>query len=374
MVTAMPRRVIHARCSNPVDQPFDSGQGDGYKPFRVRVGITFALVAGLHLLAATLLLVGTRGAANITVSAATFAYVRGLMHALDFDHVSMIDNTTRKFVADGRRSASVGFAFSAGHSTVVIFMGILVASGASLAGVLLDGESGAATTLGLIGLSVSGLYLLLIAISNLAAFSTAWKLRAALVKYPTMTIAPDALTPRGPAARIMTAPLRRVRRPIHVYLAGLLFGLGFDTASTIGLLMVTAAAAATGASPLALLALPFLFAAAMTLGDTINGLMMLRMYESAQHNPARRITFNLIVTGISVTSAFTVGIIAAATLLTETSQPHTGPLSAIAQLDTEYAGYALAALFALIGVIAAAKWHFHRSRAAEATRGSGLLS
>lgn len=125
--------------------------------------------------------------------------------------------------------------------------------------------------LGIIGLSVSGAYLLLVAVANLATFLQALRLRRRLAADPNLEIHPHELTPRGPAARVMTAPLRRIRHPRHIYVIGFLFSLGFDTSSQIGVLILTAGAALAGASALSLLCLPILFAAAMTLGDTANG-------------------------------------------------------------------------------------------------------
>ena len=183
----------------------------------------------------------------MTVSVAAIAYFRGLVHSYDFDHVSMIDNSTRKFVSEGRDPASVGLAFSAGHSTVVILSGILVIAGAGIVRTALDENSGVARTLGIIGLSVSGLYLILVAIANLATFGQALRLKRALAADPDLVIDPKDLTPRGPAARLMTAPLRRIRHPRHVYVIGFLFSLGFDTSSQIGLMILTAGAALAGA-------------------------------------------------------------------------------------------------------------------------------
>ncbi|RIJ67040.1 nickel transporter [Nakamurella silvestris] len=333
------------------------------QPFRVRLGFTFAVIAALHLVAIGLLLTNifSSGAAAVTVGAALFAYGRGAIHSMDFDHVSMIDNSTRKFVAEGRRPASVGLAFSAGHSTVVLVTGILVVSGSGVVNTLLDGDSTAARVLGIVGLSVSGLYLLLVAVNNSATFWTAWKLRRALRADPRLQVPADVFTPRGPAARLMAAPLRRVKHPRHIYGLGFLFGLGFDTASTIGILMVTGAAAIAGAPPLALLSLPFLFAAAMTLGDTVNGLMMLKMYETADADPVRKINYNLVVTGVSVLSALTVGVLAVSALLADEAGVEVGPLQAVARIDTEYFGYVLVAVFAVIGAVAALRWRGRRS-------------
>ncbi|WP_161632128.1 HoxN/HupN/NixA family nickel/cobalt transporter [Nakamurella lactea] len=333
------------------------------RPFRVRLGFTFAVIAAIHLVALGLLFgnaFGT-GAGAVTLSAALFAYGRGAMHSMDFDHVSMIDNSTRKFVAEGRRPASVGLAFSAGHSTVVLAMGILVVSGSGLVSTLLDENSVTARILGIVGLSVSGLYLLLVAVNNSVTFWAAWTLRRGLRADPEFPVPADAFTPRGPAARLMAAPLRRVRHPRHIYGLGFLFGLGFDTASTIGLVMVTGAAGIAGAPPLALLSLPLLFAAAMTLGDTINGLMMLKMYQSADADPLRKINYNLVVTGISVLSALTVGVLAAASLLADEAGVGGGLLTAMAGVDTEYFGYILAGIFAVIGTVAALRWRSRRA-------------
>lgn len=331
--------------------------GRSSRPFRQRLGATFATVLALHLLGAGLLTAGVlgAGAGTAVVALAAFAYVRGLVHAFDFDHISMIDNSTRKFVAEGRRPVSVGLAFSTGHATVVLVAGVLVIAGAGAVREAFDEQSGVARTLSLMGLAVSGLYLLLVAVTNLATFLAAWRLRRQLRADPGLLVPPEALAPRGPAARAMTAPLRRVRHPRHIYLIGLLFSLGFDTSSQIGLLMITGAAALAGAPALSLLALPVLFAAAMTLADTTNSLMMLKMYETVQENPARKVTFNLLVTGIGIASALTVGGLALAGLLRE-SGVDLGVVDALASVDTAYAGYGLAIGFAATALVALLLW------------------
>jgi high-affinity nickel-transport protein len=154
----------------------------------------------------------------------------------------------------------------------------------------------------------------------------------------------------------MTAPLSRVRHPRHVYVIGFLFSLGFDTSSQIGVLMLTTGAALAGAPVISLLCLPILFAAAMTLGDTSNGLMMLKMYTSAHDDPSRKINYNLLVTGVGVISGIIVGVIAFSTLLSEQAGVDLGVFTAIASLNTEYAGYLLAALFLVIGISAWILW------------------
>ena len=344
-------------------------QGRASRSFRFRVGAAFAVIIALHVLGLGLLTLGVAsGAAGaVTVSVAAIAYFRGLVHSYDFDHVSMIDNSTRKFVAEGRNPASVGLAFSAGHSTVVVLSGILVIAGAGVVRTALDENSGVARTLGIIGLSVSGLYLILVAVANLATFLQALRLKRALAADPDLEIDPAALTPRGPAARVMTAPLRRIRHPRHVYVIGFLFSLGFDTSSQIGLMILTAGAALAGAPAISLLCLPILFTAAMTLGDTLNGLMMLKMYTSAQEDPHRKINYNLLITGVGIVSGLLVGTIAAATLLTEQGGLDLGFLTSIAEANTEYAGYLLAGLFAVIGISAWLLWR--RAKSAVITSG-----
>ncbi len=347
-------------------------EGRAALPFRRRVGAAFAVIIALHVLGLGLLtlgvVAGTAGA--VTVGVASIAYLRGLIHSFDFDHVSMIDNSTRKFVTEGRNPASVGLAFSAGHSTVVILTGILVIAGAGFIRTALTEESGAARVLGIIGLSVSGLYLVLVAIANLATFIQALKLKAALKRDPDLEIPAEALTPRGPAARVMTAPLAKIRHPRHIYVIGFLFSLGFDTSSQSGVLILTAGAALAGASLVSLLCLPILFTAAMTLGDTTNGLLMLKMYTSAQENPARKINYNLIITGVGIVSGLLVGSIAAATLLTEQAGVTSGFLEAIASIDTEYAGYLLAGFFVVVFIVAAIMWRRLKDPARHLASGS----
>jgi high-affinity nickel-transport protein len=338
--------------------PWLSTAGRAGHPFRTRVRAAYATIALLHVAGLALLGYGVlSGAAGaVTVGVAAFAYVRGLAHSFDFDHISMIDNSTRKFVNEGRSPASVGLAFSLGHSSVVVVTGVLVIAGAGFVRVALDEGSGAARVLGVVGLSVSGLYLLLVAVANLATFGQALRLRRALRADPGFVVPRDALSPRGPAARIMTAPLRRVRHPRHVYVVGLLFSLGFDTSSQIGLLMVTAGAALAGAPAVSLLCLPFLFTAAMTLGDTSNGLMMLRLYRAAEQDPRPKISYNLLITGVSILSGLLVAAIALATLLTDVAGWRVGILQALATLDTSRAGYLLVGFFVLVGSAAVLLW------------------
>ncbi|WP_426997781.1 HoxN/HupN/NixA family nickel/cobalt transporter [Pseudarthrobacter sp. N5] len=289
-----------------------------YLPLKTRLLFTFGAVAVLHAAAVVLLIAGVRGfgilpsgttdgGQPLALGLVLTAYLAGIKHSYDWDHIAAIDNSTRKFVAQGKDPVSVGFAFSLGHSSVVILSGVLVVAGASVIGQFMQEGTTGNLVLGLIGSGVSGLFLLAMGVFNGSAF-----LRAAQVYRKAQgggRIAVEDLEATGFIARLLTKPLARVQRPRNIYVIGFLFGLGFDTATTIGLLVVTTAAALAGVSPLALMALPLAFTAAMTLCDSLNGVAMMRMYSSAILSPQRKLGFNALITGISALSALFVSVI-----------------------------------------------------------------
>jgi nickel/cobalt transporter (NiCoT) family protein len=277
-------------------------------PVRTRLLWTFGAVAVLHAAAVVLLLAGTAGAGQpLALGLVLAAYVAGIKHSYDWDHIAAIDNSTRKFVAQRRDPVSVGFAFSLGHSSVVILAGVLVVSGATLVGRLMEEGTTGNLLLGLIGSGVSGLFLLMMGIFNGSAFLQAAQLYRSARTGASISV--EDLEAKGFVARLLAKPLSRVQHPRNIYVIGFLFGLGFDTATTIGLLVMTTAASLAGVSPLALMALPFAFAAAMTMCDSLNGVAMMRMYKSAIHDPSRKLGFNAVVTGISALSALFISVI-----------------------------------------------------------------
>lgn len=280
----------------------------GQLPLRTRLGVTFGAVAALHLAAAGFLLAGLAAAGEpLALGLVLTAYGAGVKHSYDWDHLAAIDNSTRRFVAQRQDPVSVGFAFSLGHSSVVILAGILVVGGAAMVGQLMvDGSTGN-FVLGLVGSGVSGVFLLAIGLFNGTAFVRA--AQAYRSARAGRQVRDEDLEAKGLVARLLTKPLSGVRRPRNIYVIGFLFGLGFDTATTIGLLVMATAASLAGVSPLALLALPLAFTAAMTLCDTTNGFAMMRMYSSALHNPQRKLGFNALVTGISAASALFISFI-----------------------------------------------------------------
>jgi high-affinity nickel-transport protein len=323
-------------------------------PFRTRLVFTFGAVAALHFAAVGLLLAGAAGGGQpLALGLVLTAYLAGVKHSYDWDHLAAIDNSTRKFVAQHQDPVSVGFAFSLGHSSVVILAGVLVVAGASTVGQFMEDGTAGNLVLGLIGSGVSGLFLLAMGLFNGSAFVRTARLYRG--SRSGAAIDPRDLEARGLVARLLTRPLARVRRPRNIYVIGFLFGLGFDTATTIGLLVMTTAASLAGVSPLALIALPLAFAAAMTLCDSLNGVAMMRMYRSALDDPRRKLGFNAAVTGISALSALIVAVITLGGFVNVAfglQDPFTGWLGAI---DLGDAGLLLIAL--LLAVWGAASLH-----------------
>jgi nickel/cobalt transporter (NiCoT) family protein len=315
-------------------------------PFRTRLSATFSAVAALHSAAVALLFGGTAaGGEPLAIGLVLTAYLAGVKHSYDWDHLAAIDNATRKFVAERKDPVSVGFAFSLGHSSVVVLAAMLLVAGVSLIGSVLMAEGTAGNLLlGLIGSGVSGLFLLAVGIFNGSAFVRTVKACRGIRHGATV---PEAvLAGGGLVARLLIRPLARVERPRHIFLIGFLFGLGFDTATTIGLLIMATAATLAGVSPLALLALPLAFAAAMTLCDTVNGVVMMRMYRSALADPGRKLVFNAVVTGISAVSALLIATITFGGILSAVGFRH--PLTEwLAAVDLGEVGLLLIAVLLL---------------------------
>ena len=331
-------------------------------PVARRAGATFAAVALLHLAVAALMVYSLfRDTHPLALGLVLTAYLAGAKHSYDWDHIAAIDNSSRKFAAQGRAPVSVGFAFSMGHSSVVMLAGVLVVSGAGIMGTLLQVGSAANMALAVFGAGVSALFLLAIGLYNGSAFLKANVLYRRVRQGGT--VADGELAPTGMVARLMDKPLSRVKRPRDIYVLGFLFGLGFDTASTIAFLLLTASAALAGISIAALLALPLAFTAAMTLCDTANGMAMMKMYRSAVMNPARRIGFNMVVTGLSATSALFISALTITAILHGMLGLNDPVTSWLAGLDLGHAGLLLVGLFLAVWGIAALGWRHDRATA-----------
>ncbi|HEX3003216.1 MAG TPA: HoxN/HupN/NixA family nickel/cobalt transporter, partial [Angustibacter sp.] len=290
------------------------------------------------------------------------AYVLGMRHAFDADHIAAIDNTTRKLMEDGKRPLSVGFWFSLGHSSVVFGLVLLLSLGVrALAGQVEDDGSTLQQTTGLIGTAISGVFLLLIGVVNLVVLRGIVRVfrQMRTGEYDEAELE-HHLNNRGLINRILRGVTKAVRKGWHMYPVGLLFGLGFDTATEVSLLVLAGGAAAFSLPWYAILTLPVLFAAGMSLLDTIDGCFMNFAYGWAFSRPVRKVYYNITITGLSVAVALIIGVIELVSILTEKLDITTGPLAAIGSLDLNHVGYAIVALFVVTWLVALAVWRYGR--------------
>ena len=250
----------------------------------------------------------------LLLGTAMLAYGFGLRHAVDADHIAAIDNVTRKLMQEGKRPVSVGLFFALGHSTVVIVAAAAIAGMASL---LHTRWHGAQAIGGLISTSVSALFLLTIAAMNMTIFLSVWRTFRHIRQGGDYDEADFdlLLNRRGVVARLFRPLFRLIRRSWHMFPLGLLFGLGFDTATEVALLGISATQAARGTSLWSLMVFPALFAAGMSLVDTTDGILMLGAYDWAFVKPIRKLFYNMIITLVSVLVAVLIGGIEALGLL-----------------------------------------------------------
>jgi nickel/cobalt transporter (NiCoT) family protein len=282
------------------------------------------------------------------VGLGTLAYTFGLRHAFDADHIAAIDNTTRKFLQDGRKPLGVGFFFSLGHSTVVFGLagGLAVATAAVKAKIPTLQHWG-----GWIGTGVSGSFLLAIGVLNLLVLVDVLRIFGDMRRGGLDEERLEArLLDRGLMSRGVLKRLGdRIRKSWQMYPLGVLFGLGFDTATEVGLLALSAGAAGRHMPFLAVLALPLLFAAGMSLLDTADGAFMAHAYGWAFASPVRKVYYNITVTALSVTVALGIG---GAELLQLVARA--------AWLDVNTLGYAIVGLFVLTWAASALVWKTQR--------------
>ena len=323
-----------------------------------RAAALAAAIAALHVVGFFILLVlvvphgyrlGASGVFGLGVGIT--AYTLGLRHAFDVDHIAAIDNTTRKLMSEGQRPLSVGFFFSLGHSTIVFALGALVTVGVrGVGGAVQDHGSALHKATGVIGPVVSGSFLFLIGIVNLVILVSIVRIfrrmRHSALDEGQLE---QELSERGFMNRFCGRATRAIRKPWHMYPLGMLFGLGFDTATEVGLLVLAGGAAASGLPFYAILCLPILFAAGMSLFDTIDGAFMNFAYGWAFSKPVRKVFYNITVTGLSVAVALLIGTIELLSVL-----------GAKVGLDLNAVGYVIVALFVATWAGALAVWHFGR--------------
>ena len=286
------------------------------------------------------------------------AYTLGLRHAFDADHISAIDNTTRKLMSDGQRPLSVGFFFSLGHSAVVFALALLLSVGAkAIIGPVQDDSSAVHRYAGLIGTSITGMFLYLIAIINIIILAGILKvfreMRSGTYNEAELE---EQLSKRGLMNRLLGRLTRTVTRPGQMYPIGILFGLGFDTATEVALLVLAGTGAASGLPWYAILTLPVLFAAGMSLLDTIDGSFMNFAYGWAFSNPVRKVYYNITITGLSVAVALLIGTVELAGLLGKEFSLG-GPFwSWIEGLNINTLGFFIVGLFVATWAVALAAW------------------
>ena len=248
------------------------------------------------------------------IGTSLLAYSFGLRHAVDADHISAIDNVTRKLLQEKKRPVAVGFFFSLGHSTIVVSLSVMIAVAAAFIKSSIPGLQNAG---GLIGTAVSALFLFVIAFINMLVlweiFQTFRKVKRG-EEYNDQTLN-DFLNQRGLMGRFFRPLLRIVSKSWHMYPIGVLFGLGFDTATEVGILGISAAAAGNGLPVFYILLFPLLFMAGMCLVDTTDGILMLGAYGWAFVKPVRKLYYNLNITLVSVLVAMVVGGIEALSIV-----------------------------------------------------------
>jgi nickel/cobalt transporter (NiCoT) family protein len=312
-----------------------------------------------------------------TVGIGILAYTFGLRHAFDADHIAAVDNTTRKLLTDRaedeRRPLSVGFWFSLGHSTIVFLLTFLLSVGVkALAGQMEDDGSELHSITGIIGASVSGVFLLILGIVNLVVLIGIIGIFRRMRRGQFDEAELEAqLGNRGFMNRFLGGLTKAITKPWQIYPVGVLFGLGFDTATEVGLLVLAGGAAAFNLPFYAILVLPILFAAGMCLMDTIDGVFMNFAYGWAFAKPVRKVFYNITITAISVAVALIIGTIELVGVVVDQAGIVSGPLADIAGIPLDYAGYGIVALFVLAWLVALAVWRFGR---VEERWSSGLRS
>jgi high-affinity nickel-transport protein len=302
---------------------------------------------------------------GVGLGVAFTAWTLGVRHAFDADHISAIDNVTRKLMAEKKRPLSTGFFFALGHSTIVVAVGVgITVAAKAVFGAMVDPNSTYETLGGAIGTITSAGFLYLIALLNLIVLAGIAKVFRDMRRG---TFDEDELErqlqARGLMWRFFGRFMKSINHTWQMFFVGLVFGIGFDTATEVVLLAATAYAATSGLPFYAVLALPLLFSGGMTLFDTLDGCFMNFAYGWAFARPVRKVYYNLVITGLSIAAAFLIGTIEMLGVLT--SEMHlTGSFwNFMADFNINEAGFAIAGLFALTWIVALAFWRFGKVEA-----------
>ena len=333
------------------------------------VALMAAVVIGLHAVGFFLLFAlvvphhyRLGGAGVFAIGTGVTAYTLGMRHAFDADHIAAIDNTTRKLMSEGKRPMSVGFWFSLGHSSVVFVLAFLFAAGVrALAGPVTNTGSQLHSVTNWIGTGVSGGLLYLIAALNLVILVGIVRVFREMRTGRFDEVALERqLDSRGLMNRIFGRFTRTITRPWQMYPLGILFGLGFDTATEVALLFLAAGAAGAGLPFYAILCLPILFAAGMSLLDTIDGSFMNFAYGWAFSTPVRKVFYNLTITGLSVAVALVIGTIELGGILASQLRAQGAFWSGLERVNINTIGFIVVGLFVTTWLAALAIWRLGR--------------
>jgi nickel/cobalt transporter (NiCoT) family protein len=336
---------------------------------RLTLAMMIAVVVGLHVIGfLTLILLvaphhhGLGSTGTFTIGIGVTAYTLGLRHAFDADHISAIDNTTRKLMSEGKRPLSAGMWFSLGHSSVVFLLAFLLAVGIkALSGPVSSQRSDLHHVTGVIGTVVSGSFLYAIAALNLVILLGIVRVfrQMRTGAYDERTLERQ-LDSRGLMNRVFGRLTKAITRSSQMYPVGFLFGLGFDTASEVALLVLAGGAAGAGQPWYAILCLPVLFAAGMSLLDSIDGSCMSFAYGWALSKPVRKVFYNITITGLSVAVALVVGTIELGGLLAEHLNLSGSFWSWLETVDINRLGLIILGMFAATWLLALSVWRFGR--------------
>ncbi len=290
------------------------------------------------------------------------AYTLGMRHAFDADHIAAIDNTTRKLVGDGKRPLGVGFFFSLGHSSVVLLLAVLLNFGIRALNLQVSQQgSGLHSVTDIVGTSISGTFLYLIALVNLCVLVSITRLYRQMRsgRYDHAELERQ-LDKRGVMNRLLGGYARHVDTSWKMYPVGVLFGLGFDTATEVALLVLAGSAVVGGLPFYAILSLPLLFAAGMCMFDTLDGCFMNFAYDWAFANPVRKVFYNLTITGLSVAVAFFVGTVEILGLIGGEANLNSPFWDFVRGFNINVAGFAIVGLFVATWVVALLYWRLAR--------------
>jgi high-affinity nickel-transport protein len=336
---------------------------------RRTVALMVTVIAALHAAGFGILLLvvaphhySLGGSGAFSVGIGVTAYTLGMRHAFDADHIAAIDNTTRKLMAEGKRPLSVGFWFSLGHSSIVFGLAFLLSIGIrSLAGPVSNDSSSLHQVTGWIGTLVSGTFLYAIAALNIVVLVGIIKIFRQMRRGAFDERALEhQLNNRGLMNRFLGRLTRTVSKPSQMYPVGVLFGLGFDTATEVALLVLAGGAAGAGLPWYAILCLPILFAAGMSLLDSIDGSFMNFAYGWAFSKPVRKIYYNLTVTGLSVGVALVVGTIELGGLVASQLGLSGSFWVSLENVDLNTIGFMIVGIFVATWALALGVWKYGR--------------